>query len=150
VRDNDMPEQIALDEKLEEIFGRKTLEMSNIEKCLVENVLIIVPKCKGTTVSAEKHGNSKERPSKKRKSKDSAPKKARGNLFGGEMQLSEALAEVVGESRLVRTQVVKKIWDYIKKENLQNPSNKREIICDEKLRKVMGKAKLNHLRTDLI
>ena len=38
-----------------------------------------------------------------------------------------------------RTEVVKKLWDYIKAHNLQNPANKRDILCDDKLKAVMGK-----------
>ena len=52
---------------------------------------------------------------------------------------STNLAEIVGKNQLPRTQVVSKIWEYIKKHNLQNPKNKRNIIADEKLLKVFGK-----------
>jgi len=52
---------------------------------------------------------------------------------------SATLAEIVGNKPLPRTQVVSKIWDYIKKHNLQNPKNKRNIIADEKLAKLFGK-----------
>jgi chromatin remodeling complex protein RSC6 len=52
---------------------------------------------------------------------------------------SLSLAEIVGKNPLPRTQVVSKIWEYIKKHNLQNPKNKRNIIADEKLLKVFGK-----------
>jgi chromatin remodeling complex protein RSC6 len=39
--------------------------------------------------------------------------------------------------------VVSKIWDYIKKNNLQNPQNKREIVADDKLQAVFGKKKVS-------
>ena len=52
---------------------------------------------------------------------------------------SSALAEVVGASALPRTEVVKKLWAYIKKHNLQNPNNKRNIKADAKLKAVFGK-----------
>ena len=58
------------------------------------------------------------------------------------LQPSKELAAVVGSEPLPRPQVVKKVWDYIKKNNLQNPSNKREIKADDKLRKVFGKDKV--------
>ena len=51
---------------------------------------------------------------------------------------SPQLAAVVGPGQLSRGEVVSKIWDYIKKNNLQNPSNKREIIADAKLKPVFG------------
>ena len=46
---------------------------------------------------------------------------------------SPQLAAVVGTAQLPRGQVVSKMWDYIKKNNLQNPKNKREILADDKL-----------------
>ncbi len=55
------------------------------------------------------------------------------------LQPSQELAAVVGSSPLPRPEVVSKVWDYIKKNNLQNPANKREIMADDKLEKVFGK-----------
>ena len=55
------------------------------------------------------------------------------------MTPSSELAAVIGPAAVARTEVVKKIWDYIKEHNLQNPKNKRNIIADEKLSKVFGK-----------
>ena len=52
---------------------------------------------------------------------------------------SATLAAVVGAKALPRTQVVKKIWDYIKKNNLQNPKNRRNILADTKLKAIFGK-----------
>lgn len=54
------------------------------------------------------------------------------------MNLSADLEEVVGKGPMSRGEVVKKIWDYIKKHNLQNPSNKRNILADDKLKKIFG------------
>lgn len=55
---------------------------------------------------------------------------------------SEQLAAVVGKADLPRTAVVSKVWEYIRKNNLQNPENKREILADEKLKAVFGKDKV--------
>ena len=55
------------------------------------------------------------------------------------LQPSKELAAVVGSDPLPRPEVVSKVWDYIKKNNLQNPANKREIKADDKLRAVFGK-----------
>src|SRR3954452_633617 len=55
------------------------------------------------------------------------------------LQPSKELAAVVGSEPLPRAEVVSKVWDYIKKNNLQNPTNKREIKADDKLEKVFGK-----------
>ncbi|MBD2750782.1 hypothetical protein IC232_29510 [Microvirga sp. BT688] len=54
------------------------------------------------------------------------------------LQPSNELAAVVGSSPLPRTEVVSKVWEYIKANNLQNPANKREILADDKLRAVFG------------
>ena len=48
------------------------------------------------------------------------------------------LAAITGPDPLPRSQVVSKMWDYIRRNNLQNPNNKREIIADDKLRKIFG------------
>ena len=55
------------------------------------------------------------------------------------LQPSKELAAVVGSEPLPRPEVVSKVWDYIKRNNLQNPQNKREIMADSKLEKVFGK-----------
>ena len=60
------------------------------------------------------------------------------NALQQPLQPSPELAAVVGSGKLARGEVVKKIWEYIKKNNLQNPANKREIVADDKLRKVFG------------
>ncbi|THU62160.1 hypothetical protein C4D60_Mb01t02200 [Musa balbisiana] len=52
--------------------------------------------------------------------------------------VSPELQAVVGEAEIPRTQALKKIWAYIKENNLQDPENKRIIVCDEKLKKVFG------------
>ena len=54
------------------------------------------------------------------------------------LQPSSELAAVVGSAPLPRTEVVSKVWEYIKANNLQNPENKREILADDKLQAVFG------------
>ena len=54
------------------------------------------------------------------------------------MNISADLAEIIGKGPFPRGEVVKKIWDYIKKNNLQNPKNKRNIFADDKLTKIFG------------
>ncbi|HTI67287.1 MAG TPA: SWIB/MDM2 domain-containing protein [Caulobacteraceae bacterium] len=58
------------------------------------------------------------------------------NALQKPLQPSPELAAVVGPGMLSRGDVVSKIWVYIKKNNLQNPANKREIVADDKLKKV--------------
>lgn len=60
------------------------------------------------------------------------------------MQPDAALSKVVGADPKPRTEVTKKLWDYIKKHNLQDPSNKRMIVADDNLRPCFdGKAKVS-------
>ena len=59
------------------------------------------------------------------------------------MQPSEDLAKIVGSQPLPRSEVTKKIWAHIKKNKLQNPTNKREILADEKLQPIFGSKKLD-------
>ena len=59
------------------------------------------------------------------------------------MRPSAELAEIVGTEPLPRTEITKRIWAYIKEHNLQNPSNKREILADEKLERVFGVKTIN-------
>lgn len=55
---------------------------------------------------------------------------------------SADLAEIVGAAPLPRSEMVSKVWDYIRTHKLQNPENKREIIADEKLKKIFEKDKV--------
>lgn len=66
------------------------------------------------------------------------------SAFMKPMSISKELAVVVGEGPMPRSEVVKKLWVYIKKNNLQDPTNKRNINADESLKKVFGgKATVN-------
>ena len=58
------------------------------------------------------------------------------------VQPSAELAAITGSSPLARSEIVSKMWDYIKKNNLQNPANKREILADATLEKVFGAKKV--------
>ncbi len=54
------------------------------------------------------------------------------------MNLTPELEAIVGKGPMPRGQVVKQMWVYIKKNNLQNPSNKRNIMADDKLKPIFG------------
>ena len=62
---------------------------------------------------------------------------ARGGL-SRPVKPSPELAAITGPDPLPRSQVVSKMWDYIRSNNLQNPQNKREIVADDKLKKIFG------------
>jgi upstream activation factor subunit UAF30 len=66
------------------------------------------------------------------------------SAFMKPMTISPELAAVVGKGPMPRSEVVKKLWVYIKKLNLQDPKNKRNINADENLKKVFdGKSVVN-------
>ena len=77
----------------------------------------------------------------KKAAKDTASS-GKANALQRPLRPSEALAAVVGPEPLPRGEVVRKVWDYIKSHNLQNPENRREILANGKLRKVFGKDKV--------
>ncbi|KAH7417575.1 hypothetical protein BKA64DRAFT_303617 [Cadophora sp. MPI-SDFR-AT-0126] len=63
--------------------------------------------------------------------------------FHKQYHLSAPLAELVGEPTLSRPQVVKKIWEYIKERDLQDPADKRQIRCDDRLQSVFKQEKVH-------
>jgi chromatin remodeling complex protein RSC6 len=71
--------------------------------------------------------------------KKAAKKKRKPNpAFMRPMKISDTLAEVVGDKPIPRTEVVKKLWAYIKKNKLQDAKNRRNINADDKLKAVFG------------
>ena len=81
-------------------------------------------------------------PNKAAPAKKAPAKKEASSAFAAPLKPSKELAAVVGDKPLARTEAVSKIWEYIKKHNLQNPENKREILADDKLKPVFGKPKV--------
>jgi upstream activation factor subunit UAF30 len=84
-------------------------------------------------------------PKKKATTKPAQTKAAQGdkpNPLQKPLQPSDELAAVVGPEPLPRGGAVSKVWDYIRSHNLQNPENRREILADDKLKKVFGKDKV--------
>ncbi len=76
--------------------------------------------------------------------KKAAPKKAAGKrkpnaAFMKPLTPSATLAAVIGATPIPRTEVVKKLWAYIKKFNLQDAKNRRNINADDKLKPIFGK-----------
>ena len=90
--------------------------------------------------SAPKKAPAKKAPAKKA-AKKSAAKRKPNAAFMKAMQPSSTLAAVVGATPMPRTEVTKKIWDYIKKNKLQDELQKRVINADAKLKEIFGKAK---------
>ncbi|MDQ5897770.1 MAG: hypothetical protein QG612_1856 [Pseudomonadota bacterium] len=69
----------------------------------------------------------------------SAPAKKPNAAFMKPMTPSADLAAVIGKTAVPRTEVTKKVWEYIKQHNLQDPANKRMINADAKLKKIFKK-----------
>jgi len=88
--------------------------------------------------SAAKKAAPKKTAAKKPAAKKSASKRKPNAAFMKAMTPSAVLANVIGSSPMPRTEVTKKIWDYIKKNKLQDSINRRLINADEKLRAVFG------------
>jgi len=87
---------------------------------------------------AAKKAPAKKAPAKKAAAKKPAAKRKPNAAFMKAMTPSSTLAAVVGSIPLPRTEVTKKIWDYIKKNKLQDAVNRRLINADEKLKAVFG------------
>ncbi|KAI0645286.1 SWIB/MDM2 domain-containing protein [Trametes meyenii] len=82
------------------------------------------PKSSAVVASDAEEGESGE---------EAKPKK-RGGGFKKEYTLSEPLAVLLGVEKLSRPQIVKQLWTHIKANNMQNPENKKEIICDDQFK----------------
>jgi upstream activation factor subunit UAF30 len=90
---------------------------------------------KAAKKSAPKKAAKKAAPKKKAAKKSARKPNA---AFMAPLTPSANLAEVVGSKPLPRTEIVKKIWDYIKKNNLQDKKNRRMINADAKLKPIFG------------
>ena len=91
--------------------------------------------------AAKKAAKKPAKKAAKKVAKKAAKKKSARKpnaAFMAPLTPSPALGAVVGTKGLPRTQIIKKIWDYIKKNNLQDKKNRRMINADEKLKTVFG------------
>jgi chromatin remodeling complex protein RSC6 len=104
---------------------------------------------KAAKKAAPKKAAKKAAPKKsapKKAVKKAAPKAAKKKsarkpnaAFMAPLTPSATLAEVIGSKPIPRTEIVKKIWDYIKKNGLQDKKNRRNINADSKLKPIFGK-----------
>ncbi len=97
-------------------------------------------------VAVKKKTTAKKKVAKKPVAKKKAPAKKKAKrkpnpAFMKPMMPSDALAAIVGNKPLPRTEVTKKIWAYIKKHDLQDAKNRRNINADDKLQPIFGKKK---------
>lgn len=96
---------------------------------------------------AAKKKAAKKAPVKKKVAKKAPPKKKSARkpnaAFMAALNPSSTLAEVIGNKPMPRTEIVKKIWDYIKKNNLQDKKNRRMINADGKLKPLFAKDQIS-------
>ncbi len=81
---------------------------------------------------------ARKKTAKRATKKSSGKKRAPNPAFMRPLQPSSQLAAVVGNSPMPRTQVISKLWAYIKRNGLQDARNRRAINADEKLRPLFG------------
>jgi chromatin remodeling complex protein RSC6 len=95
---------------------------------------------KGAKKGARRKGAARKKSSGRRKSarKSSGKKRAPNPAFMRPMQPDAALAAVVGDRPMPRTEITKRLWQYIKRNGLQDQKQRRMINADDKLGKVFG------------
>ncbi|GAB4189650.1 MAG: type I DNA topoisomerase [Simkaniaceae bacterium] len=127
-------------------FGKIFFSCSNYPDCdVIVNDLKDLP---------EKYQNHPKTPYvKKTKAKTAAKKKTskaktktKAKRSAPLMKVSPELESIVGAKEMSRGDVTKKLWEYIKEKNLQNPENKREIIPDSRLAKVIGEKPIDMMK----
>ncbi|KAK3023976.1 hypothetical protein RJ639_042866 [Escallonia herrerae] len=126
IRENNLQDpnnrrDILCDEMLRDLFGVDSINMFQMNKALAKHIWPL--------------GSDGDSDVPKRKEKR---QKGGNSGFLAPLPLSDALVKFLGtgESALARSAVVKRIWDYIKQNDLQDPSDKRRIICDQKLKEL--------------
>ena len=96
--------------------------------------------------AAPKKATAKKATATKSTAKKAAPKKSTRKpnaAFMAPLSPNSALADVIGSKPLPRTEIVKKVWDHIKKNGLQDKNNKRMINADAKLKPLFGKSQIS-------
>lgn len=99
-------------------------------------------KKKATKKATKKAAKTTKKATKKaapKATKKAASKRKPNPAFMKPLTPSATLAAVIGSGNMPRTQVVKKLWDYIKKHKLQDSQNRRNINADDKLKALFGK-----------
>ena len=150
--------EILLDKEMVECFGRKKFTMFSMNKFISAHIYTDEPEPKvkkekkmkkeKERKSEDKKVKSKSKTSSKASGQSASPvkgKKTRKKVEAGLQPkhiLSPSLAFVCNTDALARPQIVTALWVYIKAKNLQDPNDKRSIICDEALGIVMGGEKV--------
>jgi upstream activation factor subunit UAF30 len=115
--------------------------MFNMNKFLTPLMKAVheLPDIKAEEQSAAKRPRSKVKAAEEgKKQRVKKEKVASNNGFNKPLRLSASLSNLLGEAELSRPQIVKHMWNYIKENSLQDPADRRNIICDDRLREVFG------------
>ncbi|OMP01565.1 hypothetical protein COLO4_11723 [Corchorus olitorius] len=136
IRENNLQDpknrrNIICDESLHAIFRVKSINMFQMNKALTKHIWPL------SEDNEKRDGNTRGSKNKRSSKVDNHKAvKKRGGGFTKLCSLSPQLQAFTGESELARTEVVKRLWNYIREKNLQNPKDKRNILCDESLRAI--------------
>src|SRR6476469_3068151 len=98
---------------------------------------------KSSRKSSSRKKGSARKGGRKAKRKSSGKKRTPNAAFMKPMQPSSDLASVVGSSPMPRTEVTKKLWQYIKRKGLQDAKNRRMINADDNLRPIFGRGQVS-------
>lgn len=121
-------------------FCVDSIDMFQMNKALTKHIWQI-DSSGAAVISAPKDKPRKQERDKDQDEPQRKEKRQRGgnSAFLAPLKLSDALVKFLGtgEGGLPRSDVIKRIWDYIKLNNLQDPSDRRQIICDDKLKELL-------------
>ncbi|KAM0012906.1 putative transcription regulator SWI/SNF-BAF60b family [Helianthus debilis subsp. tardiflorus] len=129
--------KILCDETLHEIFRVKSIDMFQMNKALSKHIWPIEEE-EATVKPPEKNKQNKRAKEDEEPEEKEKRKKTKGSGFVSPLPISDELAQFfgTGETELSRAEVVKRMWEYIKQNDLQDPSDKRRILCDDKLKEL--------------
>ncbi|XP_044470012.1 upstream activation factor subunit spp27-like [Mangifera indica] len=129
---------IICDERLRALFGVDSINMFQMNKALSKHIWSLDSDDVVQTRTTPKEKQRKQEREEDEPTRKEKRQKGGKSGFLAPLQLSEALVKFLGtgESSLSRSDVIKRMWDYIKENNLQDPSDKRIILCDEKLKEL--------------
>jgi upstream activation factor subunit UAF30 len=124
-------------------MAKKTTKKAGAKKATAKKATAKKATAKKATAKKATAKAAPKATAKKATAKAAAPKKAKtarkpNPAFMKPLNPSKELAEIVGAGALPRTEVMKKVWAYIKKHDLQDQKNRRAINADEKLKAVFG------------
>jgi chromatin remodeling complex protein RSC6 len=135
-------EEMAKKAVVKKVVAKAKAAEKKVVKKIATTVKAVEKKVVAKAKTVEKKVAAKVKAVKKTVAKK--VKRTPSPAFMKPMQISEALAKVVGSKPMPRTEVTKKLWEYIKKNKLQDPVNKRDIIADANLKAVFdGKSKVS-------